>query len=396
MPARNRWRPLFFRGVDLVSGNRLRLLQSGAEFFPALIAAIDAAQHEVHLETYIFNPDPSAAAVKDALIRAAQRGVQVRVLTDGVGSRLFPSDWQNALSTAGVSVLIYRPFIAGWFSNPQNLRRLHRKLAVIDARIAVIGGMNLIDDFEPVRFAQPRLDFSVEVQGPLLAHIHASARHLWQLVALTQLRTGEQTHWGEPSWPTDGHVRAAFVVRDNFAHRRDIERAYLAALAQARNEIILASAYFLPGHRFRRLLRRAAARGVRVRLLVQGHTDHPFYQSASRALYRDLLAAGVEIYEYQASELHAKAAVIDRHWATVGSSNLDPFSLLLAREANIVVEDAGFASTLAQRLQLAIAHAVPLDAADWQRRPWPQRMLSWLAYGLVRLMLGIAGFGRWA
>jgi cardiolipin synthase len=143
------------------------------------------------------------------------------------------------------------------------------------------------------------------------------------------------------------------------------------------------------------VLRQAAARGVRVQLLVQGHTDHPFYQSASRALYRDLLTAGVEIYEYQASELHAKAAVIDRHWATVGSSNIDPFSLLLAREANIVVEDADFAGDLAQRLQQAITQSIPLDHADWQRRPWPQRMLSWLAYAVVRLMVGLAGFGRW-
>jgi cardiolipin synthase len=312
-----------------------------------------------------------------------------------VGSRLLPAAWRDALSAAGVRVLVYRPIIAGWLPNPRNLRRLHRKLAVIDARIAVIGGMNLIDDFEPVRFAQPRLDFSVEVQGPLLARIHASARHLWQLVALTQLRTGEPMHWAEPSWPTDGRVRAALVVRDNFAHRRTIERAYLAALALAREEIIVASAYFLPGHRFRQLLRRAAARGVRVQLLVQGHTDHPFYQSASRALYHDLLAAGVEIYEYRASELHAKAAAIDRHWATVGSSNLDPFSLLLAREANIVVEDAAFAGSLAQRLQHAIAQSTPLAAAGWERRRWPQRALSWLAYAIVRLLLGLAGFGRW-
>jgi len=392
---KSRIRNLFFRGIDPVPGNQLRLLQSGSEFFPALIAAIDAARIEIHLETYIFNVDPTAGAVRDALMRAARRGIRVKLLIDGVGSRAMPADWLDALKTAGVSVLIYRPIVSGWLSNPHNLRRLHRKLAVIDARIAWVGGMNLMDDFEPVRFAQPRLDFTVEVQGPLLARIHQSVRHLWQLVALTQLRSSEPAQRIEPSWPTDGHVRAAYVVRDNFAHRRDIERVYLAALARARQEIILASAYFLPGHRFRKLLRKAAARGVRVQLLVQGHTDHPFYQTAARALYRDLLAAGVEIHEYQASELHAKAAVIDGHWATVGSSNIDPFSLLVAREANIVVEDAGFARDLQQRLQQAITQSLPLDPADWQRRRWPQRMLSWLAYGVVRLLVGLAGFGRW-
>jgi cardiolipin synthase len=273
---------------------------------------------------------------------------------------------------------------------------LHRKLAVVDARIAFVGGMNLIDDFEPQHFAAPRLDFSVEVQGPLLARIHRSARHLWQLVALTQLQAAEGrfAHL-EPSWPTDGHVRAAYVVRDNFAHRRDIERVYLAALALARDEIIIANAYFLPGHRFRKLLKKAAGRGVRVRLLVQGHTDHPFFQAAARALYRDLLAAGVQLYEYQASELHAKVAVVDRRWATVGSSNIDPFSLLLAREANVVVDDAAFAQELQQRLARALDGAVALDAAGWRRRAWPRRMLSWLAYSGVRWMIGLAGLGRW-
>ena len=393
---KGRMRKLFFRGGEPVPGNRLRLLQGGAEFFPALIAAIDAARAEVHLETYIFNPDASAAAVRDALVRAARRGVEVRLLIDGVGTRELPAEWLDLLHAAGVGVLTYHPLVGSWRSNPHNLRRLHRKLAVVDARIAFIGGMNLIDDFEPVRFAAPRLDFSVEVQGPLLAPIHQSACHLWRLVALTRLQPGEnRCPQIRPSWPTDGHERAAFVVRDNFAHRRDIERAYLAALALARDEILIANAYFLPGRRFRKLLKNAAARGVRVRLLVQGNTDHPFFLAASRALYHDLLAAGVAIHEYQASELHAKVAVVDGEWATVGSSNIDPFSLLLAREANIVVDGAGFAGELRQRLHEAVARSPALDPAGWRRRPWPHRMLSWLAYESVRVMVGLAGGGRW-
>jgi cardiolipin synthase len=385
-----------FRGAEPVSGNRLRLLHGGAEFFPALIGAIDAAHTEIHLETYIFNPDASAAAVRDALVRAARRGVGVRLMVDGVGSRELPTAWLDTLKSAGVSVLVYRPLVSGWRSNPHSLRRLHRKLAVVDARIAFLGGMNLIDDFEPVRFGAPRFDFSVEVEGPLLAPIHQSACRLWRLVALTQLQASEnRLSRIKPSWLTDGHVRAAFVVRDNFAHRRDIERVYLAALALARDEIVIANAYFLPGRRFRKLLKNAAARGVQVHLLVQGHTDHPFFQAASRALYCDLLAAGVAIHEYQASELHAKVAVVDSRWATVGSSNIDPFSLLLAREANIVVDDAGFAGDLRQRLHQAIEQSAALDPAGWRRRAWPRRMLSWLAYESVRLMVGLAGGGRW-
>ena len=394
MTVRRRWHKGVSGVAEPVAGNRLRLLQSGAEFFPALIAAIDTAQSEIHLETYIFNADPSAEAVRDALIRAAQRQVQVRVLVDGVGSHALPAEWRKAFADSGVSLLVYRPLVMGWLANPHSLRRLHRKLAVIDARIAFIGGMNLMDDFEPVRFDAPRLDFSVEVQGPLLAPIHKSMRRLWRLVALSQLQSGEHKEV-KPAWPTDGHVRAAFVVRDNLAHRRDIERNYLAALARAREEIVIANAYFLPGYRFRKLLKKAAERGVQVKLLVQGHTDHPFFQAATRALYRDLLADGVKIYEYQASELHAKVAVVDGHWATVGSSNIDPFSLLLAREANVVIDDKAFGRDLQQRLKLAMDQSSELDPADWQRRPWPRRMLSWLAYGSVRLMVGLVGGGRW-
>jgi cardiolipin synthase A/B len=396
MSPRGRWRKFFFRGAEPVSGNHVRLLQSGAEYFPALLAAIDAAHSEIHLETYIFNVDPTAMAVRDALARAARRGVQVRLLIDGMGSRGLSFDWLDALQAAGVIVRTYRPLVTGWRANPHSLRRLHRKLAVIDARIAFLGGMNLIDDYEPIRFAAPRLDFSVELQGPLIASIHRSVVKLWRLVAFSQLQSARRSLRVAPSWPTDGRMRAAFVVRDNFAHRRDIERSYLTALALAREEIVIANAYFMPGRRFIKLLKNVAARGVRVQLLVQGHTDHPFFQTAARSLYRELLAAGVEIHEYEASELHAKVAVVDSYWATVGSSNIDPFSLLLAREANIVVENHAFASDLRQRLQQALAQGtVKLDVANWQRRAWPHRVLSWLAYGGVRVMLGLAGFRRW-
>lgn len=396
MPRARRWRTRFFGTAEPVGGNRLRLLQSGAAFFPALIAAIDSAQIEIHLETYIFNADASGQAVFDALVRAARRGVQIRLLIDGVGSRDWPDSWRRELTQAGGHVLVYRPLILGRLTHPHNLRRLHRKLAVIDARIAFVGGINLIDDFEPICFDAPRLDFSVEIQGPLLAQIHQSMRRLWRLVALSQLQRRTRGVEIAPTWPTDGHVRAAFVVRNNFAHRRDIERNYLVALALAREEILIASAYFLPGRRFRTLLKKAAARGVRVSLLVQGRTDHAFFQAASQALYSDLLLNGVKIHELRTCELHAKAAVVDSHWATVGSSNIDPFSLLLSREANIVIDDAGFGCDLQQRLTQACTQAVALDPADWQRRAWPRRLLSWLAYGWVRLMVGLAGAGRWA
>ena len=395
--ARTRLRKLFHPGGALVPGNQIRLLQCGAEFFPALIAAIDAAQTEVRLETYIFNLDDSGARVGDALVRAARRGVHVALLIDGVGSRLLPPAWIDEIKREGVRVLIYRPPHPGWLTNPVNLRRLHRKIAVIDARIAFVGGMNIMDDFMPVAWPAPRLDYSVAISGPLVNEIYANVKRLWRLVARSQLQPGLDDFPAlNPDRSPQGQAKVAYIVRDNLRHRRSIERVYLAAIVTAQHDITIASAYFLPGRSFRRALKRAIARGVNVRLLVQGRTDHPFFHAASRALYTDLLNAGVAIYEYHASELHAKVAVVDSRWVTVGSSNIDPFSLLLAREANIVSEDRELALQLEAKLQHAIEHdALQLVGADWQRRAWPHRLVSWLAYGFVRWMVGMAGFRRW-
>lgn len=395
--ARSRLRKLFHRVGKLVPGNQIRLLQNGEEFFPALIAAIDAAQTEVRLETYIFNLDDIGIRVGDALVRAATRGVQVALLLDGVGSRVLPRTWLKDIQQAGVRVLIYRPPHFGWLTNPGNLRRLHRKIAVIDARLAFLGGTNIMDDFVPIAWPAPRLDYSVAITGPVVSEIYRNAKRLWRLVARSQLQPGldDLPALTADTAPT-GHARIAYIVRDNLRHRRNIERAYLAAIVTAQRDIILASAYFLPGRSFRRALKKAVARGVQVRLLVQGRTDHAFFHAASRALYGDLLNAGVAIFEYHASELHAKVAVVDGHWVTIGSSNIDPFSLLLAREANIVSEDRELARQLQQKLQAAIQHgARELVGADWQRRAWPHRLLSWVAYGFVRWMVGMAGFRRW-
>lgn len=389
---------LLGRNAAPLPGNRLTLLTGGAEFFPELIAAIDAAHHEVRVETYIFNPDASGEAVRDALVRAASRGVRIRLMIDGVGTRTVPRAWFAPLTAAGAMLLVYRPLLPGWRVSWTSLRRLHRKVAVIDARVAFVGGINLIDDAEPVRHPRPRLDFSVRVEGPVLAQIVPAVRRLWSQVAFSALR-GDWLRGKTlaPTWPTDGHARVAWLARDNFAHRRSIERAYRAALALARHDVVIASAYFLPGRRFRRLLKLAAARGVTVRLLLQGASDHPFYRLASQALYRELLAAGVRIWVYDAGELHAKVAVIDDDWATVGSSNIDPFSLLLAREANLVTDDAAFCTELRGRLAAAMADgANELDPAQWARRSWPARAAARLAYAGVRTLTGLAGFARWA
>lgn len=377
-------------------GNRLILLENGAGYFPALLDAIVHARREIHLESYIFEMDAVGTRVTEALIDAAKRGVRVRVLVDGVGSRGFAEEARDRMIQAGISLLFYRPEISPYRLKRHRLRRMHRKIVVIDACLAFIGGINIIDDRTGQENAEVRYDYAVRVEGPVLADICNAVGRLWLLVRWSRLRRRPPEHAPLPACLAEAGAQTAdFLLRDTWRHRRDIEDAYLAAIAVARAEVIIANAYFLPGWRFRRALADAAARGVRVVLLLQGRTDHRLVRWASRALYGHLLEHGVEIYEYHASEMHAKVAVVDHDWSTVGSSNIDPFSLLLAREANLVIRDEAFNGALRASLLKAIDRGgVAIHRQAWAGLPWHERARSWLIYGAVRWTISILGYGH--
>ena len=378
-----------------ISGNRIGLLRTGAEYFPALEAACDAATREIYLETYILSDDATGRRIAAALIRAAGRGVTVHVMIDGFGSKDLGDEFLDALQLAGVRVLKYRPDISPWTLRRERLRRLHRKIAVFDARVALVGGINIIDDMHTPKQIPPRFDYAVRVEGPLLAEIHKAAARLWGLVNWTQFGKRWQAGSIEVQAERCGTQRAAFAIRDNFRHRNDIETGYLDAIARAATEIVIANAYFFPGIGFRRALADAAARGVRVVLLLQGRVEYVLLHYASRALYRYFLDAGVEIHEYHRSFLHAKVAVIDGRWATVGSSNIDPMSLLLAREANIMIDDAGFARELRASLKDAMdLGAQRVQPQSWQRQSLAARIMTWICYELVRFLTGWSSYGR--
>lgn len=385
----------FRRHPRFVPGNKVTLLRSGAEYFPALSAAIDGAHHEIFLETYIFADDETGQRIALALKRAAQRGVVVHVLLDGFGSKELPGTLIEDMRAAGVQVLYFRREPQLWKFRRHRLRRLHRKLVVVDGRLAFVGGINIIDDMDTPGHTPPRFDYAVEVEGPLLASIHQSARRMWAQSNWSQFKPYWRSRAYRPE-PLErrGDTRAALVVRDNIRHRRDIEQAYLRAIHSAQSEIIIACAYFLPGMHFRHALAEAAARGVRVLLLLQGRVEYVLLHYATRALYGSLLDSGVEIHEYHKSFLHAKVAVMDGHWATVGSSNIDPFSLVLSREANVVVDDEVFAAELHASLDQAMFDgARQVRAEQWHRQPLLFRLKCWLAYGVVRFLMGAVGYG---
>jgi len=382
------------RNLNFVDSNHITLLHNGDEYFPELEAAIEKAQTEIHIETYIFEYDAIGRKISAALKRAAQRGVSVHLLLDGFGSQDFPREEIDSMLQAGMKVLIFRPeFI---FSMPRRyrLRRMHRKLVIIDAQIAFAGGINIIDDQHNPEKLTPRFDYAVVIKGPLLIQIHKAVKHLWMLVAWVHLKK----RWIIPVTikPVDnpcGDQKAAFVIRDNWRHRHDIEHAYSEAINQAHTEIIIANAYFLPGRKFSNALKNAAQRGVTVELLLQGKIEYRLQHHATQALYENLLKAGIKIYEYNRSYLHAKVAVIDQHWATVGSSNIDPFSLLLAREANIIIEDHQFALELRTSLKTAIAEeSIAVTPEHKGFFSWRNYIVNWLSFYIVRMMQGVLGY----
>ncbi len=382
---------------EFVAGNTITLLENGTQYFPALETAIRAARFEIHLQTYIFSFDDTGQSIAYALKMAAMRGVQCYIVVDGFGSRDYlPQAMVDDMRDAGVQVIVFRPDSERGISRRSRLRRMHRKIAVIDGRLAFVGGINIIDDMYTPRHTPPRYDYAVQIEGPLLEDVRYTAHHLWRLLSLIY----EQRRWRSTlpetiELPKTGPHRAALLVRDNLIHRSDIEEAYLQALESAQQEIVIACAYFFPGISFRRALSEAAQRGVRVILLLQARVEYVWLHYAARALYGSLLDAGVEIFEYHKSFMHAKVAVVDREWATVGSSNIDPFSLLLSREANVVVHDKSFATQLRASLQRALDEgARPVKPQDWKRRPLLARATAWTAYSFGRLMMGLLGVSQ--
>lgn len=418
-------------------GHQLLLLEGGDALFPALVEAMDAARRVVHLETYIFEFAGSALSVAEAMERAARRGVLVRLVVDGVGTPRVPEEWQRRFAAAGVRWRVYAPLGRLGLLIPSRWRRLHRKLCVVDGLVGFCGGINLIDDRDDValgRLEVPRLDFALRVAGPLVDDMVDTMETLWwrlqavrkarerefraaweafkeaqpagdftRLLRKVELYTGRRPRSGVGAegaaqlLHSDGPLgvndaRATLLLRDNVSHRHDIERAYLKALGSARHDIVIANAYFIPGRKLRKALTMAAARGVRVRLMMQGRYENFLQYRAARPVYQKLVDAGIDIREYAPSALHAKVAVVDRVWATVGSTNLDPLSLLLAREANVMTTDRRFAELLHQRLDVLLEHAgQKLDAQALGSRPWYQRVLDRVAFGVMRTLLFLTG-----
>lgn len=380
---RNNWR----------DGNDITLLINGEEFYPRVFESLRNANQEILLETFIIKDDQIGQTLQRELIAAAQRGVKVDITVDGYGSGDLSDDFIAALMAAGVQLHIFNPHPKLWGVHLNVFRRLHRKLIVIDQKLAFVGGINFCVDHIINSGTQAKQDYAVEVQGPVVADIHQTCMHMLLTAAGHNERNNSIQHTTTTEPPAAGSVRALMVQRDNAQHRRDIERQYLLAARVAKKRLVIANAYFFPGYRLLRALRRAARRKVEVILILQGQSDVPWACALSRLLYNYLLRSDIKIYEYCKRQFHGKVAVMDTTWATVGSSNLDPLSLSLNLEANLIIEDEAFNQQLYQHLiTLAEQNCEQLRLENALRGLWWRAPLIFLSFHFLRKFPTILGW----
>jgi len=377
--------------VRWTEGNAFELLENGEAFFPAVFEAIAASSRSVLIETFIIFDDRVGRELLQVLVDAARRGVQVDVTVDGYGTADLPAAYIEALVEAGVRLHVFDPKPRRLGFRTNLFRRLHRKIVVLDSEVAFVGGINFAADHLVETGPAAKQDYAVKIRGPLVAEIEADALQLLAAAERSRsfwrrLRWRRQPHYEHP-----GGVVAAWVTRDNDEHTNDIEQHYRIGIRTARHEITIANAYFFPGYSLLRDLRSAAKRGVRVRLILQGEPDMPAARFAATMLYDYLLSAGVQIYEYCERPFHGKVATVDGHWATVGSSNLDPLSLALNLEGNVMIRDRAFAACLQERLE----HLVESQCRLMERGSRPRRRIQRVLVG-VFVFHFLRRFPAWA
>ena len=374
------------RRTSWTRGNRLALLENGEAYFPRVFDAIRGATREVIVETFILFDDVVGRQLRDVLVAAARRGARVDLLVDGYGSPDLSPAFIASLTDAGVRVRIFEPAKRLFGTRLNIFRRMHRKIVVVDGGVAFVGGINFSEDHLIGSGPMAKQDYAIECSGPVVAGIRRFVLHA--IAASGGVRWFRRGSREERAieLPSTGGADAVFVTRDNWLHTTDIETHYLTAIRDARERVTIANAYFFPGYRFIRALRRAARRGVDVRLVLQGEPDLEWVRTAASLLYHHLVRAGVRVYEYRTRPLHAKIATIDDVWSTVGSSNLDPLSLSLNLEANVIVRDRAFNRELSDRMDALIR--------DECVEILGEQLVEWSAWRVVRSFF-VFHFMRW-
>lgn len=372
--------------------NRVWLVKGGAPFFERLCQLIDGASQSIHLQTYIFDADTTGEQVAQALMAAARRGVAVYLLADGYASRHLPKPFLERLQAAGVQFRFFEPFFRGddfYFG-----RRLHHKVAVADARRALVSGSNIANRYNDLPSQPAWFDMALLVEGDAVLELYDICVKIWEKDKsrknLLRKKLSDLFHYIS----AEEAVGVGVLQNDWVRRKLEVYFAYHKLFKEAKKSITIVCSYFLPGLSLRKRLSRAVKRGVEVKVVMAGVSDVALTKDAERYLYKWLLRNGIQVYEYQPAVLHAKAAVVDDAFLMLGSYNLNDLSALASVELNLLVKDPELATALTAGMSQVIADdCFQITASSHALRLWTLRQLwQFFCYHALRFLLTMGRF----
>ncbi|MET0464924.1 MAG: phospholipase D-like domain-containing protein [Chitinophagaceae bacterium] len=373
-----------------IPNNNVKLVHSGTDFFDTVCRMIDSARHTIHLQTYILSDDQTGTRVINCLIAAAKRNVQVWVLADGYASQDLPDTVQQQLKDAGINFRFFEPLIQSkhlYFG-----RRLHHKIVVTDARCSLVGGLNIADRYNDLPGEPAWLDVALFTDGGISAELHKICEELWAKKRRSGKRHPEKPNYTETN--TQHHISVRIRRNDWVKRKQEITRTYTEIFKSAQQSITIVCAYFLPGTKFRQLLKKAAARGVKIRVVMASISDVPVSKYAERYLYRWMLRHQFELYEYQPTVLHAKMAIADDQFLTIGSYNINNISRYASIELNLDVKDQQFVEGVSKEIEQIIKEkCTAVTEATYKTKLLSVKQLfQWSAFQMVRIMMTMSTF----
>ena len=366
--------------------DKIILVHSGNDYFSRLEQLIQNAQYEIHLQCYIFDYDASGQKIIEALKDAAKRHVKVYLLLDAFGSMSFPDTVIDELAAAGIHFRLFSPFFSA--NSFYMGRRLHHKIVVLDAQLVLIGGINIAQKYHGTNQDKPWLDYAVLIQEETVAkslqlvcrNLFFKNRHLYRHKMMAVFYT-----------PEENSLR--IIQNDWLKRKNEIYKAYLTAFGQAKNEIIIVGSYFLPGRRLTKALKKAAQNKVTIKLILSGISDVKISQRATYHIYNKLLQNNIELYEYQAAVLHGKAAVVDGHWTTIGSFNLNNLSTFGSLEMNVEIKSTAFSTAYSSHLYGIIEQCQKITAESIKKRNTIySHFVNWLSYWTAKFLLDLVTY----
>jgi cardiolipin synthase len=370
---------------DYRGGHYIELLRSGENFFAASERVIDEAKHYIHFQTYIVDDDETGRRIVNALIRASERGVRVYFLLDAYGGNSFSKELINLVGKTGI---LFRMFSPGLIGNDFQLSlRLHHKVLLADGDTAIIGGMNIADRYHGKKGVKEWLDFAILIRGPECAHVLFILKKLWNKAFISKKERSRETIHNPVYYGEDVKLK---VLQNNwYRNKIEILKSYRSALKHAQYRMTIFASYFLPGRNERRLLRNASRRGVDITIVLSAESDAPVFKRATNFLYDFILRNNITIYEYLPSNLHAKVAVVDGNWSTIGSYNMNHLSDYGSIEMNADILNAQFAKKFEEILLGIIKNDCRQITFEeyTKRKTWFSQLNDWFSYQMIRISM---------